>query len=398
MFAFSGNITNLCLAAALFFSSCNTAPSQPAVHTGCERTELYLQILRDKSVGLVANHTTFLGKEHLADFLVRQGIKLTRIFAPEHGFRGDADAGADIRNDVDAATGVPVVSLYGDKFKPTAADLQGIDIMIYDIQDVGVRFYTYISTLHYLMEACAENNIPLLILDRPDPLGYYVDGPILEKEFSSFVGLHPIPIVYGMTPGELARMINGEGWLQDGEKCNLQVIPCSGYDHNTRYQLPVNPSPNLNCMQAIYLYPSICLFEGTIMSLGRGTSSPFRVIGHPDYPDKNFSFVPKSGKSNRNPLLKDQTCYGINLQNIPLDSLEQINRINLKWLIDVSHKMNRDKDFFIPYIDRLAGTAKLREQILQGNAERQIRQSWQQGLDDFRKRRAAYLLYPDFIR
>ncbi len=304
MFAFSGNITHLCLAAALFFSSCNTAPSQPAVRTGCERTELYLQNLKDKSVGLVANHTTVIGKEHLADFLVRQGINLTRIFAPEHGFRGDADAGADIRNGVDAATGVPVVSLYGDKFKPTAADLQGIDIMIYDIQDVGVRFYTYISTLHYLMEACAENNIPLLILDRPDPLGFYVDGPVLENEFRSFVGLHPIPIVYGMTPGELALMINGEGWLKDGEKCSLQVIPCSGYNHNTRYQLPVNPSPNLNCMQAIYLYPSICLFEGTIMSLGRGTSSPFRVIGHPDYPDKNFFFVPKAGKSNQNPSLR----------------------------------------------------------------------------------------------
>jgi uncharacterized protein YbbC (DUF1343 family) len=397
MFAFSGNIIHLCLTAALLFSSCNTAPSQPTVRTGCERTELYLQNLRDKSVGLVANHTTVIGKEHLADFLVGRGIRLTRIFAPEHGFRGDADAGADILNDVDAATGVPVVSLYGDKFKPTAADLQDIDIMIYDIQDVGVRFYTYISTLHYLMEACAENNITLLILDRPDPLGYYVDGPILENEFRSFVGLHPIPIVYGMTPGELALMINGEGWLKDGDKCRLRVIPCSGYNHNTRYQLPVNPSPNLNCMQAIYLYPSVCLFEGTIMSLGRGTSSPFRVIGHPDYPDKNFSFVPKAGKSNQNPLLKDQTCYGISLQNIPLDSLQQINRINLTWLIDVSHKMNRGKDFFIPYINRLAGTARLSEQILQGSTEKQIRQSWQQGLDEFRKKRKAYLLYPDFM-
>ncbi len=398
MFAFSVKITHLCLVAALLFSSCNTAPSQPAVRTGCERTELYLQKLKGKSVGLVANHTTVTGTEHLADFLIRQGIGLTRIFAPEHGFRGDADAGADIRNDVDAATGVPVVSLYGDKKKPAAADLQGIDIMIYDIQDVGVRFYTYISTLHYLMEACAENNIPLLILDRPDPLGYYVDGPILEDQFRSFVGLHPIPIVYGMTPGELAGMINGEGWLKDGVKCNLQVIPCSGYDHNTRYQLPVNPSPNLNCMQAIYLYPSICLFEGTIMSLGRGTSSPFRVIGHPDYPDKDFSFIPTAGKSNQNPLLKDQTCYGINLQNIPVDSLEQLNSINLTWIIDVSSKMNRGKDFFIPYIDRLAGTAKFREQILQGSTEKQIRHSWQPGLDEFCKKRKTYLLYPDFTR
>jgi uncharacterized protein YbbC (DUF1343 family) len=398
MFSFSGKISDLVLVATLLFSSCNTAPSQPAVLAGCERTELYLQKLKGKSVGLVANHTSVAGSEHLADFLIRQGIGLTRIFAPEHGFRGDADAGADIRNDVDATTGVPVVSLYGNKTKPAPSDLLGIDIMIYDIQDVGVRFYTYISTLHYLMEACAENNIPLLILDRPDPLGYYVDGPILENEFRSFVGLHPIPVVYGMTPGELALMINGEGWLKDGEKCNLQVIPCSGYDHDTRYQLPVNPSPNLNCMQSIYLYPSICLFEGTIMSLGRGTSSPFRVIGHPDYPDKDFSFIPRAGKSNQNPLLKDQVCYGIDLQNIPQDSLEQISRINLEWLIDVSHKMNRGRDFFISYIDRLAGTAKFREQILEGDTEQQIRQSWQQGLDNFCKKRAAYLLYPDFTR
>jgi uncharacterized protein YbbC (DUF1343 family) len=396
MFTFSGKTFQLCLVTALFFSSCNKAPSQPAVHTGCERTELYLDKLKGKSVGLVANHTTVLGPEHLSDFLIRNGIGLTRIFAPEHGFRGDADAGAEIRNDVDPKTGIPVVSLYGDEKKPAAADLQGIDIMIYDIQDVGVRFYTYISTLHYLMEACAENNIPLLILDRPDPLGYYVDGPIMENEFRSFVGLHPIPIVYGMTPGELARMINGEGWLKDGETCNLQVIPCSGYDHNTRYQLPVDPSPNLNCMQAIYLYPSVCLFEGTIMSLGRGTSSPFRVIGHPDYPDKGFSFIPKAGKSNQNPLLKDQICYGINLQNIPPDSLEQMKNINLKWLIIVSGKMKRGKDFFIPYIDRLAGSAKLREQVLQGLTEKKIRQSWQPGLADFCKKRAAYLLYPDF--
>ncbi len=270
MFTFPEKISHLCLAAALFFSSCGTAPSQPAVRTGCERTELYLKELNGKSVALVANHTTVIGTEHLADFLLRHGVKLTKIFAPEHGFRGDADAGADIHNDTDARSGLPVVSLYGNKKKPDSADFRDIDIIIYDIQDVGVRFYTYISTLHYLMEACAENNTPLLILDRPDPLGFYVDGPVMENEFRSFVGLHPIPVVYGMTPGELARMINGEGWLTGGGKCNLRVIPCSGYDHNTRYQLPVNPSPNLNCMEAVYLYPSICLFEGTIMSLGTG--------------------------------------------------------------------------------------------------------------------------------
>ncbi len=398
MAALSGKITHLCLVAALFLASCNRAPSQPPLRTGCERTELYLEKLAGKSVALVANHTSVAGAEHLADFLVRQGVKLTRIFAPEHGFRGDADAGADIHNDIDTATGVPVISLYGEKKKPSASDLQGIDVIIYDIQDVGVRFYTYISTLHYLMEACAENDIPLLILDRPDPLGYYIDGPILENEHKSFVGLHPIPIVYGMTPGELARMINGEGWLKNGEKCRLEVIPCSGYDHNTRYRLPVNPSPNLNCMEAVYLYPSVCFFEGTIMSLGRGTNSPFRVIGHPDYPDKDFSFTPTSGKSNLNPLLKDQTCYGINLQNIPLDSLELITSINLDWLIETSRKMNLGKDFFMHYLDRLSGTSEFREQLLQGFTEQQIRQTWQKGLEDFSKKRAVYLLYPDFTR
>ncbi len=398
MFTFREKAAHLWIVAVLIFASCNTAPSQQAVLTGSERTELYLPKLEGKSVGLVANHTTIIGKEHLADFLIRQGIRITRIFAPEHGFRGDAEAGADILNDVDATTGIPVVSLYGNKKKPLPGDLAGIDILIYDIQDVGVRFYTYISTLHYLMEACAENDIPLLILDRPDPLGYYVDGPIMENEFRSFVGMHPIPVVYGMTPGELAQMINGEGWLKDGEKCRLEVIPCSGYDHNTRYQLPVNPSPNLNCMQAVYLYPSVCFFEGTIMSLGRGTSSPFRVIGHPDYPDTGFSFIPRAGKSNPNPLLKDQICYGISLQNLPLDSLEQITNLKLTWLVDVSRKMDRGKDFFIPYFDRLAGTAEFREQILQGLSEQQIRQTWQPGLENFCKKRAAYLLYPDFAR
>ncbi len=398
MLAIKGKIFHWWITAVIIFAGCNTAPSQQSVQTGCERTDLYLQKLNGKSVGMVANHTSVIGTEHLADFLIRQGVKITRIFAPEHGFRGEADAGADIRNDTDAVTGVPVVSLYGNKLKPVAADLEGIDILIYDIQDVGVRFYTYISTLHYLMEACAENNIPLLILDRPDPLGFYVDGPVMEDGFRSFVGLNPIPVVYGMTPGELAQMINGEGWLKNGGKCRLEVIPCSGYDHDTRYQLPVNPSPNLNCMEAVYLYPSVCLFEGTIMSLGRGTSSPFRVIGHPDYPDKSFSFIPRAGRSNQNPLLKDQTCYGINLQNLSLDSLEQMTSINLGWLMDVSQKMNRGKDFFIPYIDRLAGTGKLREQILGGFTEKQIREDWQQGLDDFCKKRAHYLLYPDFTR
>ncbi len=378
-------------------ASCMQAPSQPGrVKTGCEQTSLYLGQLSGRSIGIVANHTTVIEKKHLVDSLVSLGVKITAIFAPEHGFRGDADAGADIRNDIDPATGIKIVSLYGNKTKPDSADMQGIDLMIYDIQDVGVRFYTYISTLHYILEACAQHQVPLMILDRPDPLGYYIDGPVREPQFTSFVGLDPLPVVYAMTPGELARMINGEHWLQNGMHCDLQVIPCAGYDHDTRYSLPVDPSPNLNSMQAIYLYPSVCFFEGTIMSLGRGTETPFRVIGHPDYPVKSFSFIPHAGKSNQNPLLKDQTCYGIDLRSIPVDSLAQMNVIDLQLLADVYQSMHRDKDFFIPYIDRLAGTASLREQVMTGMTPEQIRKTWQPALEIFRASRQKYLLYPDF--
>jgi uncharacterized protein YbbC (DUF1343 family) len=373
----------------------NKGRSGPVI-TGCGQTRLYLKDLEGKSVGLVANHTTVIGNKHLADSLISMGVKLIRIFSPEHGFRGDADAGAGIRNSLDARTGVPVISLYGNKTKPSSEDLQGIDIMIYDIQDVGVRFYTYISTLHYVMEACAENHVPLIILDRPDPLGYYMDGPVLQPEYQSFVGMHPIPVVYALTPGELARMINGEKWLAGGIQCNLRVIPCLNYDHNTQYQLPVDPSPNLNSMEAIYLYPSLCFFEGTIMSLGRGTSFPFRVIGHPEYPDTSFSFVPRSGRSNLNPLLQDKTCYGIDLRSLTADSLKLQHAINLHWLIHAYVTMNKGKSFFTDYINLLAGTDSLRDQVVAGFTEKQIRESWQSRLNEFRKKRKAYLLYRDF--
>jgi len=386
----------ICSLIQLFLFSCSRSESQTEILTGCEQTELYIDKLKGKSVGLVANHTTVVGKTHLADSLIRRGIRITRIYAPEHGFRGDADAGAGISNGTDPGTGVTVISLYGNHNKPTADDLQGIDIMIYDIQDVGVRFYTYITTLKYVMEACAENQVPLMILDRPDPVGHYIDGPVLEPEFRSFVGSLPIPVVYGLTPGELALMINGERWLANGMQCNLQVIPCLNYDHKTLYNLPVNPSPNLNCMEAVYLYPSTCFFEGTILSIGRGTRFPFRVAGHPDYPDKSFSFVPKSGKSNLNPLLMDQTCYGINLSSISTDSLKHIRSINLQWLIKTYNTMNRRDDFFTDYLDKLAGTGKLKKQIVDGLTVEQIRETWQTGLDEFAKKREKYLLYPDF--
>lgn len=382
----------------LFAVSCSTSQGQkPAVITGCGQTGLYLSMMEGKSVGLVANHTTVFGKAFLADTLIKMGVRLTKIFAPEHGFRGDVDAGADILNGVDAKTGVPVISLYGNKTKPSPADLQGIDLMIYDIQDVGVRFYTYISTLHYVMEACAENHVPLIILDRPDPLGYYIDGPLLEPGYRSFVGMHPIPVVYAMTPGELARMVNGEKWLAGGVQCELRVIPCLYYDHNTHYRLPVNPSPNLNSMESIYLYPSLCFFEGTIMSLGRGTPFPFRVIGHPDYPERSFSFVPRTGKSNRDPLLRDKTCYGLDLTCLTADSLAQLRSINLQWLMNAYKMMDRGKGFFTDYINRLAGTETLRNQVISGYTEKKIRESWQPGLDEFSRKRKKYLLYTDFV-
>jgi uncharacterized protein YbbC (DUF1343 family) len=347
-------------------------------------------------VGLVANHTSVIWHTHLADTLLQYGISLKKIFAPEHGFRGNADAGAEIENAVDYKTGIPVISLYGSKTKPDPEDLNGIDIMVYDIQDVGVRFYTYISTLHYVMETCAENNIALLVLDRPNPNGHYIDGPVLDTAFRSFVGLHPIPVVYGMTTGELARMINGEGWLAGGLKCDLNVIPCSNYGHKTFCELPVDPSPNLNSMEAVYLYPSMCFFEGTIMSLGRGTPFPFRVAGHPDYPVKTFSFTPEANPGNKDPKFRDVTCYGIDLRTKTTGQLQQMKILNLQWLSEVYKKMGIGETFFTEYIDKLAGTDQLRKQILSGWSVEHIRQSWQSDLVRFQNLRKKYLLYDDF--
>jgi uncharacterized protein YbbC (DUF1343 family) len=384
---------------ALFLFACGEQSDQlEQVKTGCEQTVLYLPLLKGKSVAIVANSTSVIGSTHLVDSLVISGVKFTRIFSPEHGFRSNADAGVAIDDALDSKTGIPITSLYGSKTKPTTEDLKGIDIVVYDIQDVGVRFYTYISTLLYVMEACAANNIPVLILDRPDPLGYYIDGPILTPAFKSFVGLHPIPVVYAMTVGELAQMINGEGWLLHDLKCDLHVIACKNYDHSDYYNLPVDPSPNLNSMEAVYLYPSLCFFEGTIMSLGRGTAFPFRVVGHPDYPVKSFSFTPHATIANSSPKFKDITCYGINLQSMNIVDLRQMHGLNLKWLIDVYKTMDRGDAFFTDYIDKLAGTGDLRKQILAGLTEVQIRQSWQADLEKFRVLRKKYLLYDDFVR
>jgi uncharacterized protein YbbC (DUF1343 family) len=380
------------------FQACvaKSDPPRQSVKTGADQTSLYFPLLEGKSVGLIANHTSITGQVHLADTMIQSGIHLVKIFAPEHGFRGTADAGENITNGMDSQTGVPIISLYGSKSKPAASDLKGIDVMVYDIQDVGVRFYTYISTLHYVMEACAENNVPLLILDRPDPLGHYVDGPVLDTAFRSFVGMHPIPVVYGMTVGELARMINGEGWLAGGLACELKVIPCDNYDHKTFYSLPIDPSPNLNSMEAVYLYPSLCFFEGTIMSLGRGTPYPFRVVGHPDYPVRTFSFTPQATAANKNPVHRDKICYGNDFRSMAVADLQQMRELNLQWLIGTYKTMGKREDFFTDYIDKLAGTGNLRKQIVEGLTEEQIRQSWQRELVKFKVIRKKYILYNDF--
>jgi uncharacterized protein YbbC (DUF1343 family) len=377
-----------------------TACQEPAVKqderiiTAAERTELYFLLLTGKRCAVTANHTAVIGSVPLIDSLLHSGIAVKKIFSPEHGYRGTVSDGESIDNATDPATGIPVVSLYGPKKKPSPEDLKDIDLVIYDIQDVGVRCYTYISTLHYVMEACAESHVPLMVLDRPNPLGFYIDGPVLDTAFRSFVGLYPVPLVYGLTVGELALMINGEGWLENGLRCDLKVIPCANYTHLSRYRLPVNPSPNLHNMEAIYLYPSIVLFEGTIMNVGRGTPFSYQVFGHPEYPVHTFSYTPGASSSNVSPKHMDRICYGINLQHIPFDTLCGTDRINLSWLIDAYETINRS-DFFQPFFDKLAGTAALRKQIESGRTEEQIRESWKPQLEKYRQMRIKYLLYSD---
>jgi len=363
------------------------------VRTGAEQTAEYLPLLTGKKAGLVANQTTIIGNAHLLDSLLDLDINVVKIFSPEHGFRGSADAGASIEGGTDKLTGLPVVSLYGQKNKPSPEDLKDIDLMIYDIQDLGVRFYTYISTMHYIMEACAENDIPLIILDRPDPNGHYTDGPVLEPEFRSFVGMHPIPVVYGMTAGELALMINGEGWLAGGIKCDLKVIKCRGYTHDTPYNIPVNPSPNITSMESVYLYPTLCFFEGTVMNVGRGTRFPFRVIGSPDYPDHAFSYTPSPNAGNADPKHNGMKCYGVDFTGMDKNSLLNLKRIRIDWIIDAYRKMSIGQIFFIDYFNTLAGTGKLAEQIKGGLSAEEIRKSWEPGLEKFKTVRAKYLLY-----
>jgi len=384
----------------LFFFQSFVACSQSQVAritVGAERTSEYFPLIKGKNVALVANHTSLINGVHLVDTLLSAGFKVVKVFSPEHGFRGNADAGQEIDSKIDLVTGLPIISLYGKNKKPQAADLAGVDLMIFDIQDVGARFYTYISTMTYVMEACAENRIPVIILDRPNPNGFNVDGPVLESEFKSFVGLHPVPIVHGMTVGEYAQMVNGEGWLENGVKCELSVIPVENYTHSDFYELPVKPSPNLPNKNAIFLYPSLCLFEGTIISVGRGTDYPFQVIGHPDFVLGSYLFTPRSipGMASK-PKYEGQLCNGQNLTGFAESMFQQPRQLHLFWLIEY-YKILKDKgNFFDNYFEKLAGTAQLRKQIEEGWSEAKIRESWQPGLEKFKQIRKKYLLYPDF--
>jgi uncharacterized protein YbbC (DUF1343 family) len=377
--------------------------AQNRIKTGAEQTEKYLPLLKGKRIALVANPTSVIGKTTLIDSLMSVGVKIVKVFGPEHGFRGTASAGAVVADSVDAKTGIPEISLYGKKSKPSKEDLADVDLMIYDIQDVGARFYTYINLLARVMEACAENNKELLILDRPNPNGFTVDGPILDMKLKSGIGMFPIPITHGMTIGELARMYNGEGWLPNQLKCSVTIIPVANYTHDMEYVLPVAPSPNLNTPQSILLYPSLCLFEGTIISQGRGTYFPFTVLGNPDLKGKyKFSFTPVGIKGmSETPLHQNDICYGLDLRKYNTNEFRKTGQINLKWLIEMYQAYSYKEKFFdykqsrqIGNFDKLAGTTLLKEQIIAGKSEKEIRESWEPGLTNFKELRKKYVLYP----
>ena len=360
-----------------------------AIKTGADNYEMYLPLLKNKKVGIITNQTGILSnKTHLVDFLSEQKIVIQTIFAPEHGFRGTADAGEHVIDGKDPKTGLSIISLYGDNKKPKPAQLNGIDMMLFDLQDVGARFYTYISSLHYVMEACAENGIPLIILDRPNPNGNIVDGPLLEKEFTSFVGMHPIPLLHGMTIGEYAKMINGEKWLKNGVFCELKVIPCTNYNRKMAYSLPVKPSPNLPNDQSINLYASLCFFEGTNVSVGRGTEIQFQIYGSPFLTKTNFSFTPKPNFGAKDPLYNGKECFGEDLTTYP-----KLKQLELKWLIKAYQNTEDKSKFFNAFFTKLAGTKKLQQQIESGTSESKIRMSWQKNLNAFKNMRIKYLIY-----
>jgi len=394
-------IKNTVLLFVVVLLSCGNRPCeqiQEKIVVGANQLNLYLPLLKEKNVGVVANQTSAIftnnsseAHTHLVDSLLSLGVSIKKVFAPEHGYRGKADAGEYVKDGVDIKTGLPIVSLYGSNRKPDPEALKDLDVVIFDVQDVGVRFYTFTSTLHYVMETCAALNIPVLVLDRPNPNSHYIDGPILELEHKSFVGMHPVPVTHGMTIGEYARMINGEGWLKAGVKCSLRIIPVDNYHHKKNYNLPIKPSPNLPNGKAINLYPSLCFFEGTNVSSGRGTETQFQVFGSPFLNPEKFSyhFTPKPNKGAKNPKHKSIKCYGRDLRNS-----EVLDSINLTWLIDAYKYSSEKEEFFNPFFTKLAGQTKLQAQIKNGLDVAEIRKSWQKGLEKFKKIRANYLLYP----
>ena len=364
--------------------------------TGADQVKAYATLLKAKRVAIVMNQTSMVGNVRVLDTLLKLKVNITTIFSPEHGVAGKAGAGESIASSKDSATGIPIVSLYGENLKPNKKIMKEIDAVVFDIQDVGARFYTYISTLHNVMEACAENDKFLVVLDRPNPNGFYVDGPMLESKHKSFVGIVPVPVVYGMTMGELAQMMNMEGWIKGGP-CRMRVIKMKQYSHKQLYNLPINPSPNLTDMKAIYLYPSLCFFEGTKVSVGRGTENPFKRVGYPGLKDGDVTFTPVSTEAAPNPPYKDTLCTGWDLGHHVEDSANLPKKLNLQWLIKMYESYPDKTKFFTPFFDKLAGTTKLREQIQKGMTEDQIRETWKQDLDEFMLKRKRYLMYDDFV-
>ncbi len=373
--------------------------SNDAIVTGAERTDQYLALLKGKRVAIVGNQTSILGEEHLVDALLSLDINIVKVFSPEHGFRGNAAAGEKVQDGMDKKTGLPIISLYGKNKKPSREQLADVDLVIFDIQDVGARFYTYISTMHYVMEAVGEENLEVLVLDRPNPNGFYVDGPMLKAEFKSFVGMHPIPVVHGLTVGELAQMINQEGWLKNQVKCELTVIPCENYSHLDLYTLPVSPSPNLPNMTSIYLYPSLCFFEGTKISIGRGTEHPFQIIGYPDNPVGRFEFTPEDipGVAN-NPKHENNLCQGHDLRQFGSFYFTTGGQLYLDWLLGTYEGYSEKSTFFTGgnFIDKLAGSDQLRKDIIAGKSAQEIKNSWKDDLGEYKIMRKKYLLYTDF--
>jgi uncharacterized protein YbbC (DUF1343 family) len=374
-----------------------TVAVQAPITHGAERLETYLSQLEGKRIAVVANQTSLVEGSHLVDTLLSNGIEISHVYAPEHGFRGDKGAGEHISDETDAKTGLEIYSLHGSSKKPSASSLKNIDIVLFDIQDVGVRFYTYLSTLHYVMEACAENGVKVMVLDRPNPNGNYMDGPVLEKKFSSFIGLHPVPVVYGMTIGEYAKMINGQGWLKGGVQAELEVIPCENYSRSMEYVLPVAPSPNLPNQASIYLYPSLAFFEGTVVSIGRGTDHPFEIVGHPLFGLGSYAFTPEPNEGASKPKLEGKVCYGQFLGPERAELVHQSGQLDLDILLEY-YKFLKDKTVFFNkdgFFELLAGTDVLRNQILEGKSEDEIRDSWQEDLEAFRSIRAKHLIYQD---